>query len=74
MSKVALLLRSACVAMLLAVDEDPGQVEPGQVDTGTRAARGLERVDHPRSGVEDGDARVSHLAGDVDGDGPGSSS
>ena len=31
-------------------------------------ARRLERVDDPRPGVEDGDARLAHLARDVDGD------
>ena len=47
---------------LLAVDEHPGQVEPGEVDARPGAARRLERVDHPRAGVEDGDPRVAHLA------------
>ena len=54
---------------LLAVDEDPGQVEPAQVDARTGAAGRLERVDHAGAGVEDGDAGTAYLAGDVDGDG-----
>ena len=55
---------------LLAVDEHPGQVEVAQVDAGPRAPGRLERVDHPRPGVEHGDARAAHLAGDVDRDRP----
>ena len=56
---------------LLAVDEDPGQVEPGQVDAGPRPAGRLECVDHPGPLVEHGDAGAAHLARHVDGDGAG---
>ena len=51
---------------LLAVDQDPGEVEAGQVDAVPGATGRLERVDHPRAGVEHGDARTTYLARDVD--------
>ena len=53
---------------LLAVDEDPGQVEARQVDPGPRPAGGFEGVDDAAAGVEHGDARAPHLAGHVDDD------
>ena len=53
---------------LLAVDQDPGQVEPGHVDARPHAARRLQGVDHARAGVEDRDPRAAHLARDVDRD------
>ena len=53
---------------LLAVDEDPGQVEPGQVDARPGPAGRRQRVDDPGARVEDGDAGVAHLAGHVDRD------
>ena len=53
---------------LLPVDQHPGQVEGAQVDARPLPAGGLQRVDHPGTGVEHDDARAAYLPGHVDRD------